>query len=57
MPEIEPSRSRWSRFMHSVSAKLITLLLASMVVIFALVGYLNIRLHRKDLEASVSGQR
>jgi two-component system NtrC family sensor kinase len=39
--------------MHSVSAKLIVLLLASMVVIFALVGYLNIRLHRKDLEASV----
>jgi two-component system NtrC family sensor kinase len=39
--------------MHSVSAKLIVLLLLSMVVIFALVGYLNIRLHRKDLEASV----
>ncbi len=55
MPEIEPSRNRWSRLMHSVSAKLITLLLASMVVIFALVGYLNIRLHRKDLEASVLG--
>jgi two-component system NtrC family sensor kinase len=36
-----------------VSAKLITLLLAAMVVIFALVGYLNIRLHRHDLEASV----
>ena len=53
MPEIEPNRLRWSKLMHSVSAKLIILLLASMVGIFALVGYLNIRLHRQDLEASV----
>ncbi len=51
MPETEPIR--WTRLRHSVSAKLITLLLAAMVVIFALVGYLNIRLHRHDLEASV----
>lgn len=53
MPEIEPTRSRWTRLTRSVSAKLITLLLAAMVVTFALVGYLNIRLHRQDLEASV----
>jgi two-component system, NtrC family, sensor kinase len=49
MPETEPTRSRWAR---SLSAKLITLLLAAMVVIFALLGYLNIRLHREHLEAA-----
>jgi len=38
--------------MHSLSAKLITLLLASMVVIFALLGYLNVRLQRQHLEAA-----
>src|SRR6266568_9022432 len=53
MPETKPTRNRWSRLMHSVNAKLITLLLAAMVMAFALVGYLNIRLHRRDLEASV----
>jgi two-component system NtrC family sensor kinase len=36
-----------------VSTKLIILLLASMVGIFSLLGYLTIRLHRHDLEASV----
>src|SRR5437868_12619462 len=52
MPEIDPKRARWRRLTQSVSAKLIALLLATMVVIFALVGYLNIRLHRQDLEAA-----
>ena len=52
MREIDPSRGRWTRLTHSLSAKLITLLLATMVVIFALLGYLNIRLHRKHLEAA-----
>ena len=54
MPETEPIRStahRWRRFTYSVSAKLIASLLAAMVVIFALLGYLNIQLHRKHLEA------
>jgi two-component system NtrC family sensor kinase len=37
---------------HSLSAKVIALLLATMVAIFALLGYLNIRLHRKHLEAA-----
>src|SRR5580658_526288 len=37
---------------HSISAKLIGSLLAVMFVIFALLGYLNIRLHRQDLEAA-----
>jgi two-component system NtrC family sensor kinase len=40
------------RLTHSVSAKLIGSLLAVMVVIFALLGYLNIRLHRQHLEAA-----
>ena len=43
---------RWKRLTHSISAKLIGSLLAVMVVIFALLGYLNIRLHRQHLEAA-----
>jgi two-component system, NtrC family, sensor kinase len=52
MPETEPRRARWKRLTCSLSAKLIALLLASMVIIFALLGYLNIRLQRKHLEAA-----
>ncbi len=54
MPEIEPIRaaSGWKRLTNSVSAKLIGSLLAVMVVIFALLGFLNIRLHRQHLEAA-----
>ncbi len=54
MPEIEPIRADlgWKRLTHSISAKLIGSLLAVMVVIFALLGYLNIRLHRQHLEAA-----
>lgn len=48
----EPTRARWTRLTHSLSAKLISLLLASLVVIFALLGYLNIRLQRQHLEAA-----
>ena len=36
--------------MRSLSAKLIALLVTVMVVVFALLGYLNIRLHRQHLE-------
>src|SRR5271165_5616207 len=50
MPEIEPTRSYWRRLRRSLSAKLIGSLLAMMVVIFALLGYANIRLHRQHLE-------
>src|SRR5581483_12155237 len=49
----EPIRDlweRWRRATNSVSAKLILLLLGSLLVIFALLGYLNIHLHRKHLE-------
>ena len=61
MPETEPTRVElgWKRLTHSISAKLIGSLLAVMVVVFALLGYLNVRLHRKDLEAAtlVSAER
>jgi two-component system NtrC family sensor kinase len=64
MPEIErqfeqdndvaATRSPWSwgRFRHSLSAKLIAMLVAAMAVTFALLGYLNIRLHRGHLETA-----
>ena len=42
----------WARVGSTLSAKLIVLLLAGMVVIFALLGYVNIRLHRRHLEAA-----
>ncbi len=50
MPETEPIRGRSYRLRHSLSAKLNLLLLGAMVVIFALLGYVNVRLHRQDLE-------
>ncbi|MGD0790661.1 MAG: ATP-binding protein [Terriglobales bacterium] len=54
MRETEPIRGDlgWKRLTHSISAKLIGSLLAVMVVIFALLGYLTIRLHRQHLEAA-----
>ena len=54
MREIEPIRSglAWKRLTHSISAKLIGSLLVVMVVIFALLGYLIVRLHRQHLEAA-----
>jgi hypothetical protein len=50
MPETEPTRGRWLRLSLTLSAKLNILLLGAMVVIFALLGYLNARLHRQHLE-------
>jgi len=50
MPETEPTRIRWQRLTHSLSAKLNLLLLGTMVIILALLGYLNVRLHRQHLE-------
>ncbi|MGA8215296.1 MAG: ATP-binding protein [Candidatus Sulfotelmatobacter sp.] len=54
MRETEATRDDlgWKRLTHSISMKLIGSLLAIMVVIFALLGYLNIRLHRQHLEAA-----
>jgi two-component system NtrC family sensor kinase len=50
MQETEPTRHRWLRLTLTLSAKLNILLLGAMVVIFALLGYLNVRLHRQHLE-------
>src|SRR6201982_4116615 len=50
MREIEPNHGRWFRVSHSLSAKLNVLLLSTMVAIFGLLGYLNVRLHRQHLE-------
>lgn len=50
MQETEPSRREWLRFTHSLSTKLNVLLLGAMMLIFALLGYLNVRLHRQHLE-------
>ena len=52
MPETEHTRGNWERLGHILGVKLISLLLAIMVLVFALLGYLNIQLHRQHLEAS-----
>ena len=54
MPEIEPIRGlgRWARASHTLGAKLTALLLTALCASFALLGYLNIRLHRQHLEAA-----
>jgi two-component system, NtrC family, sensor kinase len=52
MPETDSDRGRWNRLTHSLSVKLVSLLLLVMVGIFGLLGYLNIRLHRQHLEAA-----
>src|ERR1700757_4634726 len=50
MPETEPTRACLLRVTLTLSAKLNILLLGTMIVIFALLGYLNVRLHRQHLE-------
>jgi two-component system NtrC family sensor kinase len=50
MQETEPTRARLLRVTQTLSAKLNILLLGAMVLIFALLGYLNVRLHRQHLE-------
>src|SRR5215471_15959919 len=50
MPVTEPTRARLLRATQTLSAKLNILLLTAMVAIFALLGYLNVRLHRRHLE-------
>ncbi len=49
MQETEPTRRHW-QIKHSLTAKLNMLLLGAMLAIFALLGYLNVRLHRHHLE-------
>lgn len=50
MRETETIRRRRLRLTPTLSAKLNILLLGAMVIIFALLGYLNVRLHRQHLE-------
>ena len=51
VPEPGPG-VEWKRQGRSLSVKLIALIFSAMVVIFALLGYANIRLHRQHLEAA-----
>ena len=46
------SPRRWGSLTRSLSAKLIVLLVAALVVIFGLYGYLTVRLHRQHLETA-----
>src|SRR5215470_14559985 len=55
MPETDRTRRREvpaNRFSLGLGAKLTALLLTAMVVIFGLLGFLTIRLHRQHLEAT-----
>jgi two-component system NtrC family sensor kinase len=51
-PGLSEHDEDWKRRGRSLSAKLIALIFAAMVLIFALLGYANIRLHRQHLEAA-----
>ena len=59
VPESTTDRRRWTRVAQSLSTKLIVVLVTAMAAIFALLGYLNIRLHRQHLESAtlVSAER
>jgi len=59
MQGIDRIRARLLRATHTLSAKLNMLLLGAMVVIFASLGYVNVRLHRQHLEQNtlVSAER
>jgi len=50
MQETEPKRLGWFRLTQTLSVKLNLLLLGAMVLIFAMLGYVNVRLHRQHLE-------
>ncbi|MBS1853206.1 MAG: HAMP domain-containing protein [Acidobacteria bacterium] len=49
----------WRRLAHSISGKLILLLVACLTGVFGLLGYLNVRLHRRHLEQNtlISAER
>lgn len=44
---------RWRDISNSVSGKLLLLLSITLLVTFAVLGYVNVRLHRKHLEAQI----
>ena len=43
-------KRRWSKLARSLSGKLLVLLVSSMALVFGVLGYLNIQLHRRHLE-------
>src|SRR5208283_4354906 len=43
-------RRLWARISGSLSSKLLVVLVSSMAIVFGVLGYLNIQLHRKHLE-------
>jgi two-component system, NtrC family, sensor kinase len=51
-PQADPlhSNGRWVRLSHSLGTKLALMMLTVMVIIFALLGYATLRLHRRHLE-------
>jgi two-component system NtrC family sensor kinase len=50
-PDNKPGiTARWARLASSLSGKLLVLLVSSMAVVFGVLGYLNIQLHRRHLE-------
>ena len=51
-PDANAPKRHWTHKAHSVSGKLIFLLVVSLTVVFGLLGYLNIRLHRQHLETA-----
>jgi two-component system, NtrC family, sensor kinase len=46
------ARKLWAKITGSVSAKLLLLLVSSMALVFGVLGYLNIQLHRRHLETA-----
>jgi two-component system NtrC family sensor kinase len=44
------SSGRWTRIAGSLSTRLLLLLVSSMALVFGVLGYLNIQLHRRHLE-------
>lgn len=55
MPETDQIRTAagaWQRLRHGLSVKLIAVLTAALIVVFALLAWLTIRLHRRHLEAA-----
>ncbi len=50
--EQKPGRRIWDRARHGLSTKLILMLLVAMMAVFALLGYLTVRLQGQDLEAA-----
>lgn len=50
-PEDKPGIvARWTRLASSLSGKLLVVLVSTMAIVFGVLGYLNIQLHRRHLE-------